>query len=382
MILHVFDSQGNFAKTGITCFETVDLQSHYWVFGARNRLSEVQTKVPIEYLSGENADSQLFIQNNASNYQLILFHGLLNENVWALRILKKMKIASKIGWVIYGAEMSNVRLNPAFYLLPKTKSIYYKLGFYRLGFPLLRFLKRITHTDLKFLMEKVDYAVHFIPQEIDEAESVFEKKFKRLWFSYVILERFVGPDLWDARVVPDGNILIGNSASYTSNHTELFEMLSSSPFVGNREVIVPLSYGSSKYAKSVNHIGERILGNSFKPLNDFIPKSEYDNMLMSCSCVIMNHCRQQALGNIIVALWLGAKVYLRKNISTFKFLKENNIVVFSIEDDLDVQNNNSFLALNSELALKNRNQLILLLGDDTYRSLLMNSFSEFNQQQR
>lgn len=58
-------------------------------------------------------------------------------------------------------------------------------------------------------------------------------------------------------------------------------------------------------------------------------------MVLSCGNVIMNHVRQQAVGNIILMLYLGAKIYLRKENPIYSFLKENNFTVYLVEDILN-----------------------------------------------
>ena len=59
---------------------------------------------------------------------------------------------------------------------------------------------------------------------------------------------------------------------------------------------------------------------------------EYINTLSSCSVVIMNHIRQQGLGNIIIMLYLGARVFLRKENPIYGFFKNEGAKIFSIED--------------------------------------------------
>ncbi|WP_055413236.1 TDP-N-acetylfucosamine:lipid II N-acetylfucosaminyltransferase [Nonlabens sp. YIK11] len=129
------------------------------------------------------------------------------------------------------------------------------------------------------------------------------------------------------------NILLGNSASYTNNHMEIIDFLAAMD-LSNRQVIIPLNYGDMDYALAVQSYAENKLGDIAYPLMDFLPFNEYQDLLASCSVVIMNHKRQQALGNIIQALYSGSKIVLRSESTVFKYLLENGFVI----EDMDQLN--------------------------------------------
>ena len=66
----------------------------------------------------------------------------------------------------------------------------------------------------------------------------------------------------------------------------------------------------------------------------FMPFEEYNSIIKSCSIAIFAHERQQALGNILMCLWNGCKVFLSKNSIVYKYLKSLGTVIYSIQDDL------------------------------------------------
>lgn len=127
------------------------------------------------------------------------------------------------------------------------------------------------------------------------------------------------------------NILVGNSAHQTNNHIDILKLLSKHN-LEKRKVIVPLSYGDVDYREKLITYGKNILGNSFVPLVDFIPLDEYNSIISSCNVVIMNHIRQQALGNIGTALYQGAHVFLNPASPVYRFFKERDALVHSIHD--------------------------------------------------
>jgi hypothetical protein len=97
---------------------------------------------------------------------------------------------------------------------------------------------------------------------------------------------------------------------------------------------------------------------------DFMPLHDYNNYLEQCGIVIMNHYRQQAVGNVLTMLWMGAKVYLDERNSLYHYLKRIGVYVFSIQKDLHEDNPDLFLLLNVEERNENRNILKAEIGQD------------------
>ncbi len=127
-------------------------------------------------------------------------------------------------------------------------------------------------------------------------------------------------------------IQIGNSATQTNNHLEVFEKLK---LYKNEDIkiICPLSYGDSHIRNIVIKRGKEIFSDKFIPIIDFMPYNEYLNLLSKVDIAIFNHDRQQAIGNMITLLGLGKKVYIRDDITTWDFCKEHNLKVFNISHD-------------------------------------------------
>ncbi|QIZ66040.1 TDP-N-acetylfucosamine:lipid II N-acetylfucosaminyltransferase [Geobacillus subterraneus] len=128
------------------------------------------------------------------------------------------------------------------------------------------------------------------------------------------------------------NIQIGNSADPSNNHIQILDLLKKFKDE-NINIYAPLSYGNHDYAKEVVHYGKELFGNKFKPLLEFLNPEEYSKYLASIDIAIFNHERQQALGNIYALLYLGKKIYIRSDISTWDYLKEQlNLNLFDIKE--------------------------------------------------
>lgn len=128
------------------------------------------------------------------------------------------------------------------------------------------------------------------------------------------------------------NILAGNSATATNNHIELFEAIRDQLDLTGRKVVVPLSYGDNYYRRKVIERGEVLLGDAFLPLIDFMPKLQYQETIQSCGFVMMNHLRQQALGNIFMGMLIGAKIFLNKKNPLTSWLTSRGAVVGAINE--------------------------------------------------
>ena len=88
------------------------------------------------------------------------------------------------------------------------------------------------------------------------------------------------------------NILIGNSAAETNNHLEILQYLKKLN-IGDRKIIVPLSYGGWKVQKQIiMESYEKEFHNQFVPILNFMPFADYKHIIGSCSIAIFGHERE------------------------------------------------------------------------------------------
>lgn len=181
-------------------------------------------------------------------------------------------------------------------------------------------------------------------------EVVVRQMLPELKARFQMIHYFTTEDILSSGIsnVCGSDILVGNSATPENNHIEAFLSLAKLDLSGRR-VIVPLSYGDVFYAKKVCEMGERILGSNFYPLRDFMPLSKYNEIISSCRWIVMNHRRQQALGNVSTALYQGASVFLRRENPIFDFYSSMGVKVFTIDD---IAGSSKFLPSLSENEIK------------------------------
>lgn len=161
-------------------------------------------------------------------------------------------------------------------------------------------------------------------------------------------------------------ILVGNSATITNNHLEIFKLLSGLD-LGGRKIIVPLSYGNSDYRDLIIKKGHEYFGEQFYPLVDFVSLENYNNIIANCSVVVMGHRRQQGIGNTATMLYKGARVFLDEASTAFDFFTKLGAVIFCL-NDLKVSRSDIFLPLSRVEQKKNREVIQGFWGDDIVRN--------------
>ncbi len=125
------------------------------------------------------------------------------------------------------------------------------------------------------------------------------------------------------------DIWVGISATESNNHAEALALLRHR--VGDGRLVVPLSYGSASYGAKVVALGHELFGSRFEPLQQWMSLDAYNERIGRCGVVVMNHCRQQAVGNIGSALFKGATVYLRRENPLFGFYAGLGIVLRPVD---------------------------------------------------
>lgn len=272
------------------------------------------------------------ISKGLSGHDVVIIHSL--DPVWYKTILKLPKDIPVVwlGWgydyydIIYG---SRERM-----FLPLTSmELQKKLpqgGFRKIIKSLIR--KALFPTKKSKIIRRLNFFSPVLPAEygmVNDKYSSGAFPEYALW-NYGNLEEDLVKGFADAQVT-GSSILVGNSASPENNHIDSFFLLLSLG-VDDRKIVAPLSYGDAQYKDLILVKGRELLDVRFEPLIDFMPISEYVRVLESCGFVVMNHIRQQAVGNIVIMLYLGAKVFLRKECPTYAYFLDQGAVIFSIQD--------------------------------------------------
>jgi 4-alpha-L-fucosyltransferase (Fuc4NAc transferase). len=275
-------------------------------------------------------------------YDLVILHGL---KYFQSRIVLKASTNDNFVWFFWGGEIyDNPKAVGDKMLGQETKKRFLALNIFkelkktiRPAYYLLKFRSKTPEASVLKAAKKIPYIGIIHEEEVDFLkQNDFIGRFaKFVPMTYYPLE-FVFKGI-EGITITGKNILLGNSASLTNNHLEAFDKIMRLN-LEDRKLVVPLSYGDSRYAMEICKEGKNIFGKTFSPILDFMPLQEYNRMLSSCSIVVMNHYRQQAVGNILAMLWMGAKIYLNESNTFYQYLKNEGIHIFSIDMDLVNEN--------------------------------------------
>lgn len=188
---------------------------------------------------------------------------------------------------------------------------------------------------------------------------------------YYPVDDVLGPDLLGKWASGD-KILLGNSASFTNNHEYALKLLSKCSLHG-KTVVVPISYGgSAKYRMYIKKLGRKLFGNQFQPQETFLPLKEYNQSMLSAEVCIYGSWRQEAMGNIVIALYLGAKVFLSKYSPLLSWYKEMGVTIYELESINDEQ---LYTSLTEEQKKRNREILQNRYNKDRMLELIRDSLS-------
>ena len=313
-------------------------------------------------LKNNKIDSLKNFVNELDSEKFIVFHGMNYHNGY---IANRLSRDIRIIWILFGVEFYG---NPflfkktAFYG-SQTKDLYKsKFGNNQFEKKIKTNLRnsyyrifketRAPFVEIKLAMHRANTIGILYKEEFDLITKKINKKTKYFFkFTYYPIEKMV--DDVEERVNGDA-ILLGNSASYTNNHLEVLNKINDIN-IGKIKIICPLSYGDKEYALEIKKEGTKLFTHNFEALIDFMPLKKYNEHIKSCGIVIMNHYRQQAVGNVMTMLWRGAKVFLNEKSTLYHYLKRLNVHVYSISNDLNSLNDLCLLSI--EQQEHNRNML-------------------------
>lgn len=161
-------------------------------------------------------------------------------------------------------------------------------------------------------------------------------------------------------------ILLGNSGDPTNNHVDMLYKLKELNFK-DFTVIVPLTYGPKDYIKEIVDLGKELLGEQFVPLTEHLPSAEYFTLLNLVDIAIMNHNRQQALGNIFVLLYLGKKIYIKEHTTTYLSLINQGFCLFNVSE-IPNQDIEKIFYLDDDIQTNNRDRILEIYNGDAVKT--------------
>jgi hypothetical protein len=319
-----------------------------------------------------NSKKFLEIVRDTRTFSHIIFHSLSADGV---KYLNKMEHSS-IYWIAWGADLYSGLLEQRGYQLYKQKNITWKVSSKKMPcfvyYLIVNFMKKRQAQKMLTAVRRVRY---FVPDSMYDEYPLLLLYYPELShlqyknFFYYPIDVILGPELLKTECIGQ-NIMVGNSSSITGNHFFVFEYLTKLPLL-NKKVIVPLSYGNVKYQKLVLCEGRRLLKDNFEPILNFMPLEQYNKLMLSARIFIYGNLRQEAVGNILIALYVGGKVFLDTNNPLLQFYKSKGLVLFDL-NKLSEQHLNTDLSDDDKI--RNKEILMELYSEEKLLSTVWHNF--------
>ena len=326
-ILHVVGDD-KFIDIGIRRFEAVFPEGNEYICITNKKNLEIIKSNKVQVVS-RNVVFSIDFWKYLRSFKAVIFHSFTGYILYCIALMASKD--TNLLWIGWGYDYYPIITGGKGLLKEKTLLIYNRLhkaerkSFFANVKSAIR--KIVELLVKKPALRRINY---FAPVIYEDYELVREKapwmKAEFLPWNYTSTE-----SPFDDLRVTGNDILIGNSATHTNNHIEVFQLLSGFDLTG-RKIYCPLSYGNKKYGEYIIAKGREYFGDAFIPLTDFLPLEDYKNILSRCSLVFMNHLRQQGAGNISIALACGAKVFLDPANPLFWHYENKGVRIFSIND--------------------------------------------------
>lgn len=311
------------------------------------------------------------VVKSINEYSEVIVHYL---NPIKVRFINSIK-HNKITWIIWGSDLyQGLLANRGYrqyydnYILSKSMMI----SKIRQKFPIvanlldnIRLKKRIKAISKISRVAAIEPDYKLLLNYFPELSHL-----KKYDFFYYPIDSIIGDTLKNKRCT-GSRIMLGNSASPTGNHEYALQLLKNKEI--HNEIIIPLSYGPINYKNFViNKIKE------YKPLtitilSEFLPLEKYNEMLLSCSNFVYANFRQEALGNIVIALYLGGKIFLDKKNPLYEYLKQLGLIIYSLEE---INSENIKKPLSDKDYVKNREIVFSLYNYNKLLSTIYDTFKD------
>ncbi|WP_121966436.1 TDP-N-acetylfucosamine:lipid II N-acetylfucosaminyltransferase [Myroides sp. N17-2] len=290
------------------------------------------------YYLNKNKVSDVYIIDNSIH--IVVFHYLSLEDAY---FISKCTLNIKYIWFFWGADGFCFGEYYNKFLLSKTKririlnefttSVFSGIKcFTKTLFPFIIDKSKTIHI-MSSAIKKIDVVVPVMPLDFEMLKSDYGFENRLIHVNYLTPFFFDNEEEEMPRFSNGRSILLGNSASYTNNHIEAIDVLKACN--STREIIIPLNYGDKSYASRVSNYAKSRLGEKVRVLSDFLDFKEYIAVMDSTSIIVMNHCRQQAVGNIIMGLLTGKTLYLRKETTVFNFLFSEGFYIKEFGENME-----------------------------------------------
>lgn len=349
-IAHFF-ADDKFFGNAICLFDTLDnYQSVYYTISDRSEFVFLDTNKIVVI----HPDEVLTKVTDSSFCDILILHSLYTI---PLEIIGRINPAISVVWFSWGFDIYNntypkyplIKLRNQ-YIEPQrkiTEKIKQTMSLLRLKLWRIRNYwlgeGRKNRKIFEKAINRVDYFSGVFPEEYDLMNKRKIFRAKRFVFNYSSANFFSENTVNDFDTPQGRDIQIGHNGTRLVNHIDVLNRLSKLS-LKDRKIISPLSYQVDKhYFNQIVNRGYELFGVNFEAITTFLPIKEYEKRLSSVGYVIINAKRQIAVGNALLGIWNGSKVFFPKKSMNYLHFVDMGIKVFAIENDLNEKELSSHL---------------------------------------
>lgn len=334
-----------FPDSAYELFETVAPNCNTFYIASKPSDLKYIKKTPVNFINKFSYKNPFFMRE-LEKYNIVVLHSLSKFNQQLVLHSDTSKVT--FVWIGMGYDYYDLIYDSKnSFLLPETEAIAVK--YWNKSIKNLLKVRKIASFLLRKIIEKssskpeILKKIHHFAPVLEVEYYLIKNKFNNRLSSglpryarwnYGVNRELIDRESENNQVLLGNDILLGNSASFTNNHIEMIDFLSRID-LQDKKVICPLSYGNPEYADFVINYAEKRIKDNFVPVTSFLPYNDYIKMISNCTNVVMNHKRQQAVGNISAMLAKGAKVFLREENPLYQHYKSMGIKLFTIQSLLE-----------------------------------------------
>ncbi len=256
------------------------------------------------------------VRDRIENAGVIVLHSFSIK--FSLKYLKAKRNLGKTCWIIWGSDLYDYR--------NRFGSI---KGYVKV---LLR----------KFFYNQLGYVGYFAKDDYYNLKKWYSFKGKAIEVLYPSTADYSYlASIENTKKDEVTRILVGNNPTETNYHIDILKGLL--PYANEDiELYTVLSYGDNlEYQKEVISYGERNFGSKFKAIRKMMGPEEYARFLSGIDVFVMYTDRQQGLGTIDIAVYLGVKLLLRKDAPLYNHYVINQgykFGTFDADNKMDFEN--------------------------------------------
>lgn len=337
MITHLIPDE-KFTNKIINFFtnEFKEIENHFIIYNDDHKFYDGHFDNVI-YVNSLCKEEKRFIEIINKSDKIVV-HGFDSIDL-ILFLNKYISLTSKCIFIIWGADIYNDHL-----YLKTHKGLFIK--------------KRIKTYLKKRMLRKSHNFMTFTYDDFNRAHEWFKVKGKRydcLYPSNLKIEELkqIESQLPKRKASDPVNIIIGNSATETNNHFEVFSKLSRFKDE-NINIYCPLSYGNMDYAVKVEKRGKKLFKDKFIPIKNFMSIYEYSKLLASMDIGIFAFDRQQATENLEILSYFGAKMYLKKGTALWTHYVDRDGCIFYNFFDIHLLSFKDFCSFDETFQISNK----------------------------